>query len=159
MPLVNQQPSHCLHLRNEAELLLFGERLGRLLVGGETILLNGELGSGKTTLTRGIGKGLGIERGVRSPTFQLLREYRGRLRLHHAGLYRIGGMAEADELGLDELPGRDGVLVVEWAERGFRRRSSLNIHLEYDEPGRRLRLSGSKASHQRFIERLRKWDS
>jgi len=154
MPKLSQQPSRSLHLRNEAELLLFGKKLGQLLVGGEVILLDGELGSGKTTLTRGIGRGLGIERGVRSPTFQLLREYRGRLKLHHADLYRIGGMAEADELGLDELPGDDGVLVVEWAERGFKRRGYLGIRLEYAEPGRRLYLTGSSVRYRELIERL-----
>jgi tRNA threonylcarbamoyladenosine biosynthesis protein TsaE len=156
----NQQLSSRLHPRNKAEMLLLGEKLGELLVGGEVILLNGELGSGKTTLTRGIGRGLGIERGVRSPTFQLLREYPGRLKLHHADLYRIGGMAEADELGLDELPNRDGVLVVEWAERGFERSDSLSIQLEYAEPGRRLLLTGGPAHYRRLIERLLEtWDS
>jgi len=155
-----KKSANTLHLLNEAELLLLGEKLGRLLIGGEVILLNGELGSGKTTLTRGIGRGLGIERGVRSPTFQLLREYQGRLRLHHADLYRIGGMAEADELGLDELPAEDGVLVVEWAERGFERRYCLCIRLEYAEPGRRLRLTSSSGRYRELIERLLvKWDS
>ncbi len=155
-----QKLPNTLHPRNEAEMLLLGEKLGELLIGGEVILLDGELGSGKTTLTRGIGRGLGIERGVRSPTFQLLREYPGRLKLHHADLYRIGGMAEAEELGLDELPGRDGVLVVEWAERGFERRDSLSIQLEYAEPGRRLHLTGGSAFYRRLIERLLEtWDS
>ena len=82
------------------------------------MLLRGELGSGKTTFVRGLARGLGADPAeVASPTFVLLTSYPGRLRLHHADLYRLAGNGDDLELGLEELPGPAGVLAIEWAER------------------------------------------
>jgi tRNA threonylcarbamoyladenosine biosynthesis protein TsaE len=82
------------------------------------VLLSGELGTGKTAFVRGLAQGLGITADeVASPTFVLLTRYDGRLRLHHADLYRLRGDGDERELGLEELPGEGGVLAVEWAER------------------------------------------
>jgi tRNA threonylcarbamoyladenosine biosynthesis protein TsaE len=86
--------------------------------GGEVVLLVGELGAGKTAFVRGLARGLGSDPGeVASPTFVLLTAYPGPLTLHHADLYRLEGNGDEGELGLEELPGRRGVLAVEWAER------------------------------------------
>lgn len=94
------------------------ETLARGFRGGEVVLLSGELGAGKTTFVRGLARGLGADpEEVASPTFVLLTSYPGRLRLHHADLYRLRGTGDEQELGLEELPGRGGVLAVEWAER------------------------------------------
>ncbi|MCL4820513.1 MAG: tRNA (adenosine(37)-N6)-threonylcarbamoyltransferase complex ATPase subunit type 1 TsaE [Vicinamibacteria bacterium] len=91
--------------------------LGAGLRGGEVVLLHGELGAGKTAFVKGLAEGLGADPGeVGSPTFVLLTWYAGRLKLWHADLYRLGD-ADTGELGLEELPGSDGVLAVEWAER------------------------------------------
>ena len=82
------------------------------------MLLSGELGTGKTAFVRGLAEGLGVSGDeVSSPTFVLLTRYDGRLRLHHADLYRLRGDGDERELGLEELPGKGGVLAVEWAER------------------------------------------
>jgi tRNA threonylcarbamoyladenosine biosynthesis protein TsaE len=82
------------------------------------VLLSGELGTGKTAFVRGLARGLGVAADeVASPTFVLLTRYDGRLRLHHADLYRLRGDGDERELGLEELPGPRGVLAVEWAER------------------------------------------
>ena len=82
------------------------------------MLLSGELGAGKTAFVRGLARGLGVDAAeVASPTFVLLTSYPGRLTLHHADLYRLAGNGDELELGLDELPGPQGVLAVEWAER------------------------------------------
>ena len=87
-------------------------------MGGEVVLLSGELGSGKTTFVRGLARGLGVDpEEVASPSFVLLSAYPGRLTLHHADLYRLRGDGDETEIGLEELPGRAGVLAVEWAER------------------------------------------
>jgi tRNA threonylcarbamoyladenosine biosynthesis protein TsaE len=103
--------------RSEEETELLGERLGSRLEPGSTLLLFGDLGAGKTTLVRGIAKGLGIEpEEVNSPTFVLINEYRGRLTMYHVDLYRIEGPA-IDELGLEELSASGGVVVIEWADR------------------------------------------
>jgi len=103
---------------SELETLALAERLGRSLHGGEVVLLSGDLGCGKTVFVRGLARGLGVDpERVSSPTFVLLTAYPGRLRLHHADLYRLDAVDVDLELELAELPGEDGVLAVEWAER------------------------------------------
>ena len=92
--------------------------LAQTFRGGEVVLLSGELGAGKTAFVRGLARGVGADpEEVASPTFVLLTSYPGRLRLHHADLYRLGDKGEDRDLGLEELPGPDGVLAIEWAER------------------------------------------
>jgi tRNA threonylcarbamoyladenosine biosynthesis protein TsaE len=103
---------------SEAETEALAATLAAELRGGEAVLLHGELGAGKTAFVRGLARGLGADPGqVASPTFVLLTRYDGRLRLHHADLYRLAGDGDDRELGLEELPGAGGVLAVEWAER------------------------------------------
>jgi tRNA threonylcarbamoyladenosine biosynthesis protein TsaE len=93
-------------------------RLAAGFSGGEVVLLSGELGAGKTTFVRGLARGVGADPDeVASPTFVLLTRYPGRLVLHHADLYRLRGTGDERELGLEELPGPNGVLAVEWSER------------------------------------------
>lgn len=96
-----------------------GIKLGGLLEPGCFIALTGELGSGKTQFVKGVAAGLGLDSSVTimSPTFTLLNEYQGRLRLYHFDLYRLGGVEDAAELGFDEYFHGDGVCLVEWAER------------------------------------------
>lgn len=96
-----------------------GQALGKLLLAGDTILLEGALGAGKTALTQGIGKGLGVAGVINSPTFTILKEYVGRLPLYHFDLYRIEDPDEVYALGFEDYFGGDGVCVVEWAERGM----------------------------------------
>ncbi|MFC1982185.1 tRNA (adenosine(37)-N6)-threonylcarbamoyltransferase complex ATPase subunit type 1 TsaE [Chloroflexota bacterium] len=98
----------------------FGKRLGKRLKAGSIIALIGELGCGKTLLTRGVCAGLDIPlRQVNSPTFVLANEYRGRLPVFHMDLYRIGGIAEGFEIGILDYLSRaeSGVIVMEWAEK------------------------------------------
>ncbi|MBE0480873.1 MAG: tRNA (adenosine(37)-N6)-threonylcarbamoyltransferase complex ATPase subunit type 1 TsaE [Dehalococcoidia bacterium] len=102
--------------RSEQGTRRIGSRLGRLSLAGDVILLVGDLGAGKTCLTQGIAAGLGIEEWVVSPTFMLVRQYRGRLPLYHIDFYRLDP-AEAAELGLEEYCSGAGVCVVEWADR------------------------------------------
>lgn len=98
-----------------------GARLGALLQGGDAICLEGPLGSGKTCLAQGIGRGWGVGQRLISPTFVLVREYArpgDTVRLHHVDLYRISGVDEALGLGVDDFLGdARAVCVVEWAER------------------------------------------
>jgi tRNA threonylcarbamoyladenosine biosynthesis protein TsaE len=95
---------------------LWGKRLGKLLRGGEIIGLTGELGSGKTCFVRGMAAGLEVdsEAWIRSPTFTLINEYRGRLPVFHIDLYRIGSREELEGLNLREYLYSDGVSVIEW---------------------------------------------
>lgn len=104
--------------RSEEETEGLASVLAEGFRGGEVVLLSGELGTGKTVFVRGLARGLGIDPGeVSSPTFVLLGCYRGRLTLHHADLYRLTGDGDESELGLEELPGPQGVLAIEWGER------------------------------------------
>lgn len=112
------QRTQITHSAEETEAL--GQALGRLLQPGDVVALLGEVGAGKTCLTRGIARGLGIDEPVTSPTFILIAEYRtaAGFSLYHADCYRLADAAhEAQDIGLDELMRDDGVTVVEWAER------------------------------------------
>jgi tRNA threonylcarbamoyladenosine biosynthesis protein TsaE len=91
--------------------------LGRLLQSGDVVALIGDLGAGKTTLTKSIGAGMGILDDVTSPTFTLMHEYRGATPLFHLDPYRLDRPEDLAEFGLDDYLNRDGVLVVEWADR------------------------------------------
>ena len=104
--------------QSEAETEALAAELAAAFRGGEVVLLSGELGAGKTVFVRGLARGVGADpEEVASPTFVLLTRYPGRLTLHHADLYRLAGGGDDQELGLEELPGPQGVLAIEWAER------------------------------------------
>src|SRR5436309_11610460 len=102
--------------------------LAATLRPGDVVLLSGDLGAGKTTFVRGLAEGLGIDpQEVSSPTFTIVHEYRGRgLTLYHVDLYRLE-RAATDDLGLEEIGVKDGVLAIEWPDR-----------LTHDLPGARL---------------------
>lgn len=104
--LVSESPDHTLDI---------GRRLAPVLRRGDVVLLGGRLGSGKTLLVSGIAEGLGVQEQVTSPSFVIVREYDGFLKIVHADLYRIGSTAEFDDLELTD-EARDGVLVVEWGD-------------------------------------------
>jgi tRNA threonylcarbamoyladenosine biosynthesis protein TsaE len=103
---------------SEEETQAVARELAATLEPGAVLLLSGDLGAGKTTFARGLAEGLGIDpTDVSSPTFTLVHEYRGgRLTLYHADLYRLEKTA-TDDLGLEELGVRDGVLAIEWPDR------------------------------------------
>jgi tRNA threonylcarbamoyladenosine biosynthesis protein TsaE len=113
---------------SEAETQALAREIAATLEAGDVLLLAGDLGSGKTTFVRGLAAGLGIDPAeVSSPTFTLVHEYRGEgLTLYHVDLYRLERTATED-LGLEELGVRDGVLAIEWPDR-----------LTHDLPGARL---------------------
>jgi len=103
---------------SEDETQAVGRELAVMLHAGDVLLLSGDLGAGKTTFVRGLAEGLGIDPGeVSSPTFTLVHEYRGNgLTLYHADLYRLE-RAATDDLGLEEIGFKDGVLAIEWPDR------------------------------------------
>jgi tRNA threonylcarbamoyladenosine biosynthesis protein TsaE len=114
-------------------------RLARHVRRGDLLLLEGEMGAGKTTFVRGLACGLGVSGDVMSPTFQLVRVYRGPLQLAHVDLYRLAGAAEVADLGLDELLD-EGAVVVEWGER-LPDPAAVRVTIEVlDERRRRLRI-------------------
>ncbi|MDP8217372.1 MAG: tRNA (adenosine(37)-N6)-threonylcarbamoyltransferase complex ATPase subunit type 1 TsaE [Candidatus Theseobacter exili] len=105
---------------SSSETRELGIVLGRNLVAGDVLALCGNLGTGKTVLTKGIAEGLGIkdtDHIVVSPSFTLINEYYGTLPLYHFDLYRLNGSSDLMELGIDEYIFGKGVTVIEWAER------------------------------------------
>ncbi|MHB9144908.1 MAG: tRNA (adenosine(37)-N6)-threonylcarbamoyltransferase complex ATPase subunit type 1 TsaE [Symbiobacteriia bacterium] len=103
--------------RSPADTQAFGRRLADRLQSGDVVLLEGDLGAGKTCLAQGICAGLGVTEAVSSPTFTIIHEYQGRLPVYHLDAYRLTGSAEAESLGLEEILGGEGVALVEWSER------------------------------------------
>lgn len=104
-------------LNNLNETEKFGIFLGENLIPGDVVCLNGDLGAGKTTLTKSIAKGLGISDYVTSPTFTIVNEYYGKTDLYHIDTYRLDDKIDVDYLGFDEYFYSDGVTIVEWAEK------------------------------------------
>jgi tRNA threonylcarbamoyladenosine biosynthesis protein TsaE len=103
-----------------AATLKLGGKIGRNLQAGSVIALTGELGCGKTLITRGICGGLGVApRQVNSPTFQLVNEYRGRLPVIHLDLYRLSDIEDELDIGITDYFSRaaEGVMIIEWAEK------------------------------------------
>ncbi|QTE68215.1 tRNA (adenosine(37)-N6)-threonylcarbamoyltransferase complex ATPase subunit type 1 TsaE [Clostridiales bacterium] len=104
--------------KSAAETRALGEKLAGRLRPGDVLLLEGDLGAGKSELTRGIAKGLGVAETVTSPSFTILNVYEsGRCPLYHFDWYRLESSEELYELGMDEYLGGDGIAVVEWPGR------------------------------------------
>jgi tRNA threonylcarbamoyladenosine biosynthesis protein TsaE len=93
-----------------------GEAIAPLLRPGDAVALTGELGAGKTTFAQGLARGLGFDGHVVSPTFTLVREYRGRLPIHHVDVYRLDRVQDVLDLGMDDVAAEGGVLLVEWGD-------------------------------------------
>jgi len=119
-----------------------GRALGRAAAPGTVLALSGELGAGKTQLAKGVASGLGVESVVNSPTFVLMNEHVGRLRLFHVDAYRLGDPEEALAAGLLDDRSAVGVVVIEWADRldGWLPDDRLDVQIDpvEDEPSSRL---------------------
>lgn len=110
-----------LELKSRGDTRRLGQLLARCVEPGDLLLLEGDLGAGKTFLVRALARGLGVASNVpvTSPTFELIHELPARIPLLHADLYRLETSGAVDELGLEERIGRDAVVVIEWGLRFF----------------------------------------
>ena len=135
-----------------------GRALGAAAMPGTVLALRGELGAGKTQLAKGVAEGLGVRTTVNSPTFVLMNEHQGRLRLYHVDAYRLGDPEEALAAGLLDDREIDGVSVIEWADRldGWLPTDRLDITLTIgDAPTQRtLHWEAHGAVHQRLADQL-----
>ena len=103
---------------SQEETIALGERLGALLQVGDVLVLTGDLGAGKTQLTKGIAAGMGVEDDVTSPTFNILMVYEGaEMPLYHFDLYRLDDPDQLEDIGLYEMLDGDGACGIEWGEQ------------------------------------------
>ena len=128
---------------NEEETQELGRRLASILRDGDVVLLVGELGTGKTCLAKGLARGLGVGENILSPTFTLLREYRGRISLFHLDAYRLEGPWDLFDLGIEEYLEGEGVLLVEWGDRArdFFPGDFLEVRLEFTDKEEERRIT------------------
>ena len=96
-----------------------GQNLAKQLSKGDVVTLHGDIGSGKTTFTKGIGKGLGVKdsRWINSPTFVLIKEYDAKIPMYHLDLYRLDRLQDIEDIAVEEYIYGDGVAIIEWAEK------------------------------------------
>jgi len=144
-----------------SQTMQVGEALGRLAPPGSVVCLRGNLGSGKTCLTQGIGRGLGVYGVIHSPTFVFINEHPNlstRPSLYHVDLYRVHDEADVLALGLEDYMYGDGVTVIEWAERaeGLLPSDCLWVDIRYvDEHTRTLTFRPHGAAYVDLVTRLR----
>jgi len=134
-----------------------GEVFASLLQARDAVVLTGELGAGKTTFAQGVARGLGIEEQVSSPTFTLIKEYSGILDLAHVDVYRLDMVQDVVDLGLEELGGGDGVLLIEWGDTIEELLPDERLCVELvteDATGESVRAISISASGAGWIERF-----
>ncbi len=117
---IEETPSQVLQIENESQMEKFGRLLGERLKAGDIVGLTGDLGAGKTTLTKSIAKGMGIDEHITSPTFTIVNEYdgdvaKGLVPLYHFDVYRINDEEELYDIGYEEYFFGKAACVVEWA--------------------------------------------
>jgi len=142
------------------QTLEMGRLIGEILERGDVVALIGELGSGKTCLTQGLAKGLGVEENVPvvSPTFTLINEYPGKIPLIHLDVYRLSGPRDLEDMGYEEYFEGGGIIVIEWAEkiRDILPAKTLFVGMRYiDENTREMILEGPGDKIRKIEELLK----
>ena len=135
-----------IHTRSPEETMAAGRELAARLTAPALVMLIGDLGAGKTTLTKGIIEGLGVApmEEVLSPTFSLIHEYDGDPKVYHIDLYRLDRVPELETLGLEDLWEQDAIVIIEWGEKFTQQLPGerIEIHLRYnDDDSRSIEIS------------------
>lgn len=142
-------------LKNEEYTKKIGKSLGELLFEGAIVCLNGDLGAGKTTVTKSIAKALGINEDITSPTFTIVNEYNeGNILLYHFDVYRIGSSEEMYDIGFDEYIDSNGICVIEWSDiiKDILPKERLEIFLSYEDEGRNIEFIPYGKKYQKIVE-------
>jgi tRNA threonylcarbamoyladenosine biosynthesis protein TsaE len=146
---------------NPEETFLIGMTIGENLDVSDVVALVGELGTGKTRLTQGIARGIGVPEGNRitSPSFTLINEYQGRMILYHFDLYRLAGIRDIEDMGYEDYLFGDGVCVIEWADKikDLLPDQTLFISLKYlDANKRKIVISGDRKKVAKISNALKR---
>lgn len=148
-----------IELRNIEQTELFGRKLGSLLKRGDVICLNGDLGAGKTTLSKAIGMGLEVEDYITSPTFAIMNQYKGKLPMYHFDVYRLDDWHQLEDIGAEDYFYGDGVCLIEWAETivEYLPKDRLEIAMTFGmvEGARILELKAFGERFDRLMEELK----
>jgi len=144
------------------ETRALGAQLALLASGDETLALSGPLGAGKTCLVQGVGRALGIRRPISSPSFVLMKRYRGRFPLTHWDWYRLADRSDLESCGFADPQVGPGLVVIEWAERFLDQIERPFVQIEITPTGRhsrrlRFQVRGRSPRLSRFIRDLRDW--
>lgn len=156
-PADDTPPQLTVHLPDEAATLALGADMARILVPGLVFYLDGNLGAGKTTLVRGILRGLGYEGKVKSPTYTLVELYAiSRLELYHFDLYRFSDPREWEEAGFREYFSADSICLVEWPEKAgdWLSRPDVRVLLRMRDDGRAAELKAETEAGKRWLSQL-----
>ena len=149
-----------LRIADEAAMLSLGENMASCLLPGTTVYLEGDLGAGKTTLSRGILRGFGHTGAVKSPTYTLVEPYQpGEWPVYHFDLYRLSDPSELDYMGIRDYFDEASVRLVEWPDRGlgFLPPADLVVTIEAESGGRLLTLTAATMTGSRVVELLGDW--
>lgn len=128
----------------EQATIILGERLAKFLKPGSVVAFYGDLGAGKTTMVKGFASGLGVSETVKSTSFVIVTEYRGRVPVYHIDLYRLVSADEFIEIGLESYLNSNGVCLIEWAERAedLLPPTTIRIRLSLIPNGRQIIIEG-----------------
>ncbi|HBO39241.1 MAG TPA: tRNA (adenosine(37)-N6)-threonylcarbamoyltransferase complex ATPase subunit type 1 TsaE [Pasteurellaceae bacterium] len=151
------------HIADENAMCMFGQQLMRAICQTHTknaivLYLNGGLGAGKTTLSRGMIQGLGYQGKVKSPTYTLVEEYRlADKTVYHFDLYRLSDPEELEFMGIRDYFKANSVCLIEWAEKGqgLLLEPDLSVHIEYAETARNITLIAENDQGNKIIEQLK----
>lgn len=139
---------------------ILGKTIGQSLKGGEILCFSGDLGAGKTTLTQSIAKGMGIDDYVTSPTFTIINEYDGNIKLYHFDVYRLGDADELFDIGYEEYIESDGVCIIEWSnlieEELPKDRLEIQLKRFDGENERQMWIEAKGNIHEELLERIEK---
>lgn len=144
-------------LPTEEATLMFGAQLARAIKNGMIIFLYGPLGAGKTTLTRGILRGLGYDDKVKSPTYTLVETYFvNQHKLSHFDLYRLQDPDELEQIGIREYLSSDSICLIEWPEKGFPLlpNPDLACYIIFKDKGREIHLKANTKSGEKSLQKL-----
>lgn len=155
---MSQESENSIFVADEAAMVAFGYRLAGAVEGGEVVFLNGDLGMGKTTLSRGVLRGFGHQGSVKSPTYTLVEPYElDELTVFHFDLYRLGDPEELEYLGIRDYFTDQSICLIEWPERGegVLPVADLLLNISVEGLGRRINWQSQTEKGRRLADKLK----